>query len=223
MAKRVFTDKELQEMGTPAIDLLKQAVDAGDKERAKDMADRMANDYSILHDLYMDWIGALMSCVYTNQGEEALYEVMRGVFGADGPPDPREGNFREKVQMVAAALRGHMVPIKIVEDDEKVSLTMEPCGSGEKLLKTGRYEPQYNFTRIQKPHPMTWGMTDFPIYCTHAPVLEILSIERYGYPMSPCAPAEKVAQSSCRHCVYKNLDDIPEEVYSRVGKKKPKS
>ena len=32
--KRVFTDEELREMGERTIDLLNQAIDAGDKEKA---------------------------------------------------------------------------------------------------------------------------------------------------------------------------------------------
>ncbi|MCP4714778.1 MAG: hypothetical protein GY868_06635 [Deltaproteobacteria bacterium] len=64
-------------------------------------------------------------------------------------------------------------------------------------------------------------MTNFPIYCTHAPMLEILSMESIGYPMAVIQPADKVATESCRYCVYKKTADIPEEVYQRVGKQKP--
>ena len=221
MAKRVFTAKELHEMGERSIDLLNRAIDSGDKERAKEMANRMLGECTLLHDLYLDWTSALMSYIYNNYGEDALYQAMRKVFEATPLGDAGKMDFRSKVQMVATALRGHMVPIKIEEDDEKVRLTMQPCGSGEKLVQTGRYKPPYDFTMIQKPHPMTWGMTDFPVYCTHTPVVEILSIEASGYPVSPAFPAKKVARGACTHCVYKNVDDIPEEVYTRVGKKKP--
>ncbi|NLO27116.1 MAG: hypothetical protein GX113_02890 [Actinobacteria bacterium] len=47
-----------------------------------------------------------------------------------------------------------------------------------------------------KPHRITWGMEDFPIYCVHCPVMEALD-------------------------VYKDPNDIPEEFYTRRGKKKP--
>jgi hypothetical protein len=34
-SKRIFTDKELEEMGKRPLDLLLEAIDAGDKEKAK--------------------------------------------------------------------------------------------------------------------------------------------------------------------------------------------
>lgn len=222
MKKRVFTNEELREMGERTIDLLNQAIDAGDKEKAKNMAKRMFDECFILHDLYLDWTSILMSYIYNNNGEDALYQAMRDVFGVTAPPAPEKTDFRTKVQMAAMGLRGHLVPLKVKEDDEKVCLTMKPCGSGEKLVKTGRYKPPFNCTMIQKPHNMTWGMTDFPVYCVHAPVGEILAMESSGYPVSPAFPAKKVGRGACTHCVYKNPDDIPEEVYTRVGKKKPR-
>jgi hypothetical protein len=39
--KRVFTDEELQEMGTRTLDLVMAAIDAGDKEKAKELAAKM--------------------------------------------------------------------------------------------------------------------------------------------------------------------------------------
>ena len=33
MTNRVFTDEELEEMGTLTLDLLNQAIEAGDKEK----------------------------------------------------------------------------------------------------------------------------------------------------------------------------------------------
>jgi hypothetical protein len=222
MAKRVFTDAELKELGARTIDLLKQAIAAGDQKKAGQMADRWLMESQAIHDLYLHWIASLMSYIYTRSGEDALYQAMREFYEACGMPDPSEGDFRSNVEGVAMVLRAHLVPLKVEEDDEKVTVTMQPCGSGEKLLKTGKYAPPYNFAMIQKPHPMTWGKTNFPSYCVHAPIMEIMSIEKYGYTMSPCVPAENVAESSCRHRIYKNPADIPEDVYTRVGMKKPK-
>jgi hypothetical protein len=209
-------------MGTPTIELLTQAIEAGDKERAKNLANRMRMEFSIMHDIYMDWTTALMSYIYPNHGEDALYQANRKVWEAIEQGDPRQVDFRSQVEMFVTVLRSHLEPIEIEEDDEKVCVRMKPCGSGQKLVETGRYYPPYNFTRIQKPHPMTWGMTDFPVYCTHSPVIEILSIERFGYPVRPYFPAKKMASEGCKIYFYKNVDDIPEEVYTRVGKKKPR-
>ena len=51
--KRIFTDDELKEMGTPTLDLIKKAVDSGEKERAKELASRLQSEIGHLHDGYM--------------------------------------------------------------------------------------------------------------------------------------------------------------------------
>jgi hypothetical protein len=223
MMNRVFTQEELEEMGKRTIDLLTEAIEAGDKERAKKLAKRMYNESSNIHDLYVEWTAGFMDYIYANYGDDALYQALRKVVG--DLPRPMVGaekvDFRRRVQGLAFALRGHLQPVKVEEDDEKVCMTMEPCGSGQRLVQRGAYGPPRNLTRIQKPHAITWVMSDFPVYCTHAPVLEILSIEQFGYPTRVIFPTEKVAEESCKYCVYKNIEDIPEEAYTKVGKSKP--
>jgi len=220
MKNRVFTDEELKEMGTPTMDQLTQAIEAGDKEKAKRLAKQMYSDSSQMHDMYLDWVAGLMDYIYKNYGENALYQALREWAMRRPPVDVRKVDFRARVRGLAAWLRGHLVPLKVEEDDEKVSMTMEPCGSGQRLLQSGIYGPPCNFTMIQKAHPMTWGMTDFPIYCAHEPIAEIMSIEQLGYPTQVAVPAEKVAHKSCTFCIYKNVEDTPEKFYTRVGKQK---
>jgi hypothetical protein len=111
--------------------------------------------------------------------------------------------------------------VEITEDDEKVCMTMHPCGSGQMLCQKGAYEPPINLSMIEKPHAMTWGKTDFPIYCTSMPVREILSIEQLGYPTNVTFHEGKnFAKEPCTVCIYKKVEDTPEEIYTRVGKTK---
>ncbi len=234
IGNRFFTEEELREMGTPTLVFLTDAIERGDKNKAKELAHRMSNEFEFMHDLYVDWTAAFMDHIYNNYGVEDLYQALYKVVGTPSRPSGSiqpsdkqthdlESAFRYQVRYLASAMRGHLQPINIEEDDEKVCMTMEPCGSGQRLKECGAYGPPRNLTMIQEPHAITWGMTDFPIYCTHAPMLEILSIESIGYPMTVIYPAEDVATESCRYCVYKNPKDIPEEIYERVSKKKPSS
>ena len=223
MMNRAFTHEELEEMGRRTVDLLTEAIEAGDSERAKQLATRMYNEFSVMHDIYVDWIARFMDYIHANYGEDALYGTLRKVLKVPPRPlvDVKEVDFRHRVQEVAFGLRGHLQPMKVEEDDEKVSITMEPCGSGQRLVQMGAYGPPHNLARIQKPHVMTWCLSNFPVYCAHCPVLEILAIEQLGYPTDIALPADKVAEEPCKFCIYKNVEDIPEEVYTRVGKLKP--
>ena len=209
--KRVFTEKELKEMGVRTRDAAIEAVDAGDREKAKKLINRLYDESQGMHDVYL------------NSGEEALYQAMRKVMGTLAqafPGSPDEMDFRSRVELVAGTLRGHGCSLEIEEDDEKVCVKMRPCGSGQKLVDSGAYGPPRNLSRL-KPHVMTWGLPDFPIYCVHNPVQSILAMENSGYPMDVVIPAKDMATDSCRFCIYKDPDSIPEEIYTRVGMKKP--
>jgi len=175
-----------------------------------------------MHDLYVEWVAGLMDHIYKNDGEDALCQALTEWQMRQKLVDVRNADFRSRAKGMINALKGHQMPMMVEEDDEKLCITMQPCGSGQRLMEKGCYGPPCNFTMIQKPHLMTWGMTNFPIYCTHAPIIERVAIERLGYLPQVTVPAETVGQISCTYCVYKDIDDIPEKFYTRVGKKKPK-
>lgn len=225
MAKnRVFTEQELKEMGTRTADAASQAVEAGEKEKAQKLINRMAKEFQGMHDLYMNWAADLMDYIYTHHGEEALYQAMRGVVNNYMAPLAEaygKADFKRQVTMATAGLRGHLAPLEIEEDDEKVTIKMNPCGSGQRLVESGAYEAPRKLSRL-KPHPMTWGLPDFPIYCAHSPIQEMIGIEKIGRPAFACIPSEPMAKESCKFIIYKDPKAIPEQIYTRVGKKKPK-
>jgi hypothetical protein len=220
---KVFTKKEIEEMEVRTLDALTDAIKSGDKERALELADRMYAECSYMHDLYVSWTTGLMDFIYKDRGEDSLYQALRVIIGAGQAARANRGkmDYKQRVSGYAKRLRGHLGALEVEEDDEKVSIKMKPCGSGQRLLESGAYGPPRNLSMIQKPHPMTWGLTNFPIYCTHSPVLEILAMEWLGFPSAVAFPAEKMGTESCTYCIYKDPKDIPEEVYTRVGKQKP--
>ncbi len=221
---RVFTDEELKEMGTRTLDRILEAIDKNDKEKAKELANRMYKEFNHLHDGYMIWITGLLSYIYRNHGIDAVEEAEREahtieaktVFKPSGKTD-----FRSRVEEMARGLRGHLQPITIEEDDEKVTLTMKPCGAGQRIIQMGGYDPEVGLARVKEPHRITWGMKDFPIYCVHSPVMEMLSIENTGNFGPVHFVSDSMNMRSCHFALYKDSADIPEELYDRIGKNKP--
>ncbi|OGO07192.1 MAG: hypothetical protein A2Y92_04990 [Chloroflexi bacterium RBG_13_57_8] len=223
---RIFTPKELKEMGTRTLDLVLEAIDAGDKEKAKELANRMYREFNHLHDGYMTWVTGLLSFIYTHYGIEVVEKAEREahtieakfVFKPSGETD-----FRSRVEAMVGGLRGHLQPISVVEDDEKVTIAMKPCGSGERIIRMGGYEPEIGLARVKEPHRITYGMEDFPIYCVHCPVMEMLDIERSGDFTSVKIVSDPIGKEHCRFALYKDNRDIPAESYKRIGKRKPRS
>ena len=224
--KNIFTEQELEEMGARTLDLIVAAIDANNGEKAKELAKRMYKEFNLLHDGSMFWISGLQSYIYKKLGTDALEEAERDAHTMEAKTvfqPPEKTDLRSKVEHLAGVLRGHLQPIAIEEDDAKICLTMQPCGSGERIIQKGGYAPEVGLARIENSHPITWGRKDFPIYCVHCPILERMEVEAMGRLGACRVVADPIQHGSCQFVFYKNPDDIPEEFYTRIGKEKPAS
>jgi hypothetical protein len=219
---RLFSDDELRDMERRTLDVAQEAIEKGDKQKSKELVQRMYDEFNHLHDGAMFWITGLLTYIYQNYGIDAVEQAERFAHTIEGKTvfKPRDGmDLRETVQSLAKGLRGHLQPLTIEEDDEKILITMKPCGSGERIIEKGGYEA--GFARVQDPHPITWGMKNFPMYCVHCPVMEMLSIENTGQLQPVHLVSEPMRHGFCHFAFYKDPKNIPEEYYRRLGKEKP--
>jgi hypothetical protein len=220
--KRYFTDKELKEMGRKTLDAVFAAIDAGDKKKAKELAQRMYQEFNHLHDGYFFWVTGLQSYIYKKLGIDAVEEAEREAHTIEAKKvflPPEKTDFRSRVEHLVGGLRGHLQPITITEDDEKVCITMEPCGSGERLINIGGYKA--GLSRVKDAHRITWGQKNFPMYCVHCPVMEMLDIETTGNFAAAHFISNPIGKEHCVFVLYKDPKNIPDEFYKRIGKKKP--
>lgn len=115
---RVFTDEELKQMGQKTLDLLNAAIDSGDKEKAKKLAQRMSKEFQGMHDLYLDWITGLLSFIYRGHGDQELHDALEQSCTPWVKPvaDLYAGlDFRRRAQLFAGGLRGHMAGMDTTE------------------------------------------------------------------------------------------------------------
>ena len=139
MHEQLFSEAEIREMEKRTVDRLIEAIDAGDPEKAKQIARRMYNEFLSMHDLYRNWTTAMLSEIGRRFGDEVLEQLMTvGVKAWWLPnleklPDGPEA-LPQRVKMFVAGLRGHLQPLHIEEDEEKVVIQMRPCGSGGRLI-----------------------------------------------------------------------------------------
>ena len=103
---------------------------------------------------------------------------------------------REIVKLLAATWRAHSGSgvgdhpgsFTIEEDDEKVTFTMNPCGSGQRLVRKGLYESQ-GYGKTREAHDWSYGRKDFPLYCTHCSFMnESMPIQWSGFPSTRRTP-----------------------------------
>ncbi len=226
MQTPLFSNDDLREMEKRTVDRLVAAIEAGEREQAVSIARRMYNEFLAMHDLYRDWSTATLSAVGRRFGDEALDAVMHeGVEAWWGPFSKKLGDRSEplakRIRMFVAGLRGHLQPLSIEEDDEKVVIRMRPCGSGGRLVLENKYEGPDAFLKIAEPQRMTYGRADFPVYCAHEPAMEAVDIDANGAPFVVVEPAAELGCGDCQFLIYKDPTRVPERYYRRVGRQKP--
>jgi hypothetical protein len=184
---RLLSPSDINEMEKLTVDRVVEAIDQGNLEGAKKLARRMYNEFLSMHDLYRDWTVATLSFVGGRFGDKVLEEAMdAGVKAWWGPnlekmPQEPEA-LRAGVKMFAAGIKAHLQPLHIEEDDEKIVMQMRPCGSGGRLVLERKYEGPDAMYTVRGSQLLTYGREDFPVYCSHEPLMELQDIKSHGAP-----------------------------------------
>jgi hypothetical protein len=226
MNERLFSKDEIAELEKRTLDRLLEAIDSGDPKEAKKIANRMYNEFLSMHDLYRNWTAATLSCIGKRFGDQVLDEVMTEGVKAWWLPTMEKfpqgaENLRARVKMFVSGLHGHLQPMHIEEDEEKVVLQMKPCGSGGRLVLEGKYEGPDALYTVKNPQRMTYNRANFPVYCAHEPPMELVDIEKNGAPFVVVEPAHELGKEVCSFIIYKDPAKVPAKYYERLGLKKP--
>jgi hypothetical protein len=131
---------------------------------------------------------------------------------------------KQIVHALAATWRAHSCSgtgphpgaFTITEDEEKFTVVMNPCGSGQRLVRMGRYEGPNGLRVTALAHDRSYGRKGFPMYCTHCSFTnESLPIRWIGYPLDPSDPREDFATDPCTWYWYNDPADIPRRHWDR--------
>jgi hypothetical protein len=232
MADRWFEPEELRELSRPTMDRAIEAIDAGDPETAKRLCQEMKQEWLMLHDLMAESILGLTTFVQTELGDDGVARAWEDTTtrGWKRHNEAIQSMDRRKiVYLLAATWRAHSASgvgehpgaFSITEDDEKLTFEMNPCGSGQRLVRKGLYEKE-GYGTTNEAHDWSYGRKDFPLYCAHCSFTnELLPIQWSGYPVYPSDPPEDYSTDPCTWYWYKDRDAIPESHCNRYGAVKP--
>ena len=231
--QRWFEPDELEQMSRPTMDRAIEAIEAGDLDAAKRLCGEMKHEWLMLHDLMAESILGLISFVQDKLGDEGVAEAWE-VNCEQGWKRHHAAieslDRRQIVDLLAATWRAHSGSgvgdhpgsFTVTEDDEKITFTMNPCGSGQRLVRKGLYEKQRLRQDARGAHDWSYGRKDFPLYCTHCSFMnESMPIQWSGYPVYPSDPPEDYSTDPCTWYWYKHREDIPERHWRRYGATKP--
>jgi hypothetical protein len=229
MAERWFSDDELGELSRPTMDRAIEALDRGDIDRARALCEEMKHEWRYLHDLMVEGVAGLISFVQERLGDEGVGEAWEFSQSRGWQRDVEKiaaADRRQIVYALAATWRAHSCSgtgphpgaFTITEDDEKFTFRMDPCGSGQRLVRRGRYEDPDGFGVTRSAHDWSYGRAGFPLYCTHCSFMnELLPIRWIGYPIYPSDPPDDYDRDPCTWYWYKDPADIPERHWRRYG------
>ena len=221
--ERIFTEEELEEMGTRTVDLIERAIDLGNYEKAKELSRRMYKEYVDTQDNYVDWVAALLSFIGRQYGDDILYKAFEESIGRrvlSSLDMIEKADIRERANILAYGLRRHCQPVEIKEYKDKIVFKMKPCGTGGRQILAGKYEAPLNLLKVKKAQPMTFWKEDFPVYCCHAHFVASAPISQGHNPPFLEIASDKPGEEPCEIVLYKDPESIPPEVYAKVGVQK---
>lgn len=200
-----------------------------------------------LHDCEVDQLSGLFHLVIDRHGETALRDMYEGWVIGDWFAKRYQRFDVSKIDWSTASWlliylgfeghHGHLSgtdrdgTIDYAEDDQKVTISFAPCGSGGRVVagETRDELPPlsaspFNWPELAGAHDFTWNTSGICAYCAHCCILhENLPIAAFGYPVRVTTPpvAPLTSESRCSWTVYKDPRDIPQDAYARVGAVKP--
>jgi hypothetical protein len=151
VSDRWFATEELEQLARPTMDRAIEAIDVGDLQAARRLCEEMKYEWGMLHDLMAGSILGVISFVQQRLGDDGVAEawaenIERGWRRHHASINRLDR--RQLVYLLAATWRAHSCSgvgpnpgsFTIAEDDEKVTFTINPCGSGQRLVRNGAYE-----------------------------------------------------------------------------------
>lgn len=219
-----FTQEELAYFAKKPSDHLHDMIAATGNETILAAFDQYASMRSNVDIGARTWLTSAMSELYRQAGPEPTQKALMDFFGPlyTNAAEFWEMNFHDRAAYAINNIRESLDSAVIVvdEDEEKLRFRMNPCETGQKLCAMGVYEGENGFAKCSA-HLITGGREDFPVYCTHNPIMDLACIEACGYPNAVTEYPENMCSCSCTYVVYKDKDAIPEEYYTRINKMKP--
>lgn len=199
------------------------------------------------HDRKCDWVYALIDIAARELGEGCvgeLWDVLMAPMYAyyaryDVDNNPWSRSFDLLMHYALEGLRGHLSgpgrlgTVEVIEEEDRWALRFDPCGSGGRTYRddpdTGlppRMEEPYRFGVTTEEHDWAWNKKGICLYCVHCCALnERMPMRSFGYPtrvVDPPTWPDARSGGKCTWYVYKDPRLVPEEIYARVGMKKPR-
>jgi hypothetical protein len=173
--QRLFSANELHALTKTKAQVALERVAAGGLDIAELIKDQQY-DWGQWHDTLMVWSEYTFAGSTELGGMDYLQECLREGYDSgfsflytsmeSFPSD------RERVDALAQNWHYHQGKFRIEEEDDRFVFVLDPCGSGGRMFREEMTKDRFHYGTdlapiVRDPHPLTFGRTDFPMYCTH--------------------------------------------------------
>ena len=241
----LFTSGQLDHLATPLSIHLERAANARSGEQLAWIQSQMDLECVVIYNSYMQWIAVLQSFII-KETDEAHHDQALRQFGSFAFTDPvlayKNLGLRDHVEMLARRLRASGSTFWVEEDSTKIRFRLDPWApmrqvrkpsswqagasihrTGDRLYypNTGEYEPPVSHAVLQGARDLTQSRDSLPcILATEILFFEIVPMELLGYPIATVTLPQEPNQPAILD-VYKDMSNVPVDVYARVGMTKP--
>ena len=228
MADQMLSDADTERMRTPLWEQARAAFVAGRTDDGSALLDKAVAQWRSLQDYSINWITSLLTFIGEAVGEDGVERALRKTGDEFVRPRRDTGIAWEslpasaRAKVIARAMVSNFGDVDVDEDDEKIVLSFR-CGTGGRLIDEGRYEGDHAYLTLREKSGRTFMRDELPVYCAHCSVNnEIQPVEWGSTPTSIEHPPERPGEP-CVHHIYKDVHNVPDEAYRRIGKESPSS
>ena len=214
-----------EEFSRTRFDALETAITDGDAEHVRKLAASAQMEYVPVHDGLRDTVGAALSYAVDmtspEEGEAIGRRAIARIMAGGDAPQYGQIDLRARIRAIAAGWHWHVTGFTVVEDEDKVTFRLAPCGSGMRLETEGRYDGAQGWHRSVAPSPSTFMQRGFPLYSNHcAEMTRAGLISGSGaFLVEGWTPERN--RGACFQHTFKRMEAVPAEFYRRVGLEPP--
>jgi hypothetical protein len=149
-----FSKSELGRMSMSSIDRIYETISNGDYAKAVVLCSQTRDEFLVLHDLYVNMLVSTLTFIAEKTGESGLEDALRVQFEKCVKKQLLKKicglSLREKIRFLSQKIFGvdtcnrtgyHKGQFHITETDSTIEFTLDPCGSGGRLIRSGAYSP----------------------------------------------------------------------------------
>lgn len=228
----LFSAEERRLLTLTQVQQARERLDQGDTAIAA-LLEGQRKEWRPWHDFAVVWLAHFYAVALEVGGPDYLDEMLTQTYEpAFVAGFARYGAMDDDalVHEIARTWNYHCADFRLHEEDDRFVFTLDPCGSGGRLLRGQMWRDLFRYggplsPTMPEPHPINFSRHNAPTYCTHCAASNRAQLRGAQDPRVPLffvidGQAQQRAGMPCRTFVYKKDADrlrIDPALFTQLG------